>query len=230
MLRMTRMRIRAHLICGVILIAGFALRASPLQDPKRSVNSQTVDLTPLFHWWAKKEGQRPLGAWVHVTGPVVGTNAMGWTLEASVETSATSAEGGNGAAKEHTRIILKHPPARQFAEFERLTAQLKDLEDQLSKLSAQQADADKRADSAAKHASSRNGLRGEAYFQQEQQWNQTSSQAKDQIKDLDKQIQDVRARLAADSDSAKYSVDTFALDLHQKYDGLPVYDRGFVSR
>jgi hypothetical protein len=231
MLLTTHLRITGILLCAFAFIPSLSLRADPLlQSPKRSLNSQTVDLTPLFRWWTNQAGERPLRAWVRVNGPVLATNIMGWVLEARVETPAPATESTNAAAKEQTKIILKHPPARELAEFERLAAQLKDLDDQRGRLSAQESSAEKRAESAAARANSGSGLRGEAYFQKEQQYNQTASDAKDQIKDLDKQIKDLHAKLDVYSDSAKYAVDTFALDLHQQYDGLPVFDRGFVFK
>lgn len=212
-------------------IASFSLQASPLRDPKRSVNGQTVDLNPLFRWWAKHAGARPLTSWVHVTGSVIGTNAWGWTLEAHVESSKPRKnEASNPSDDGKLRIILQHPPAYEFAEFENLKAQIKSLDDQHNQLSARAAQAQARAQELAdeQSASRARGLRARGLSQQEREWKQADNEAKDQLKTIDKQLQELRAKLAAYPDPAKYSVDTFALDLGQEYSGVPMYDHGFV--
>lgn len=229
--RKTHLPTTSILLCALAFCAALSLRADPLlQSPRRSLNGVTVDLSYLFRWWTNHEGDRPLRAWVRVAGPILATNIAGWVLEANVEASAPAADGAEAAPKEHAKIILKHPPAQEFGEFQRLSDELKDLEEQHAKLSAQETSAQKRAESAAAHANSRNGLRGEAYFQKEQQYNQNATDAQDQIKALDKQIKDLHTKLEVFSPSAKFTVDTFALDLHQQYGGMPIYDRGFVFK
>ena len=69
-------------------VTAIRVEAGPARFPKRIVNGQAVDLTPLLDWWTKREGVRPLQAWVRVTGSIVGTNALGWTVEGTVETPA----------------------------------------------------------------------------------------------------------------------------------------------
>jgi hypothetical protein len=208
-----------------------ASRASPLRDPKRVVEGQVVDLTPLFHWWAKQDGDRPLKAWAHVTGAVVGTNAWGWIIDAHVE-RALPASGGDSDAPKQAKIILRHPPAAEFGEFETLAAQLKDLNDQHAKLSADAAQATKRSqDAASKQTANNVSVRRAARLQQEaRQSNQTASEDEAQLKTLDQQIKEVKEKLVAFPSATKYSVDSFALDLKQQADGMPLFERGGVGR
>ena len=70
------------------LFACFAFspaQANPLKGPRRAINQYIVDLNPLFHWWTNRAGERPLDAWVHITGRNVGTNSWGWVLHAHIE-------------------------------------------------------------------------------------------------------------------------------------------------
>src|SRR5437667_7193782 len=69
----------AIVLCAVVaLVISHTIEANPLENPRRMVGGNTVDLSPLFRWWSKHDGERPLNAWVHVTGSVIGTNAWGW--------------------------------------------------------------------------------------------------------------------------------------------------------
>jgi len=208
-----------------------ALRASPLKDPKRLVEGQVVDLSPLFRWWAKQDGERPLKAWAHVTGAVVGTNAWGWIIDAHIE-RALPASGGDSDAPKQTKIILRHPPAAEFGEFETLAAQLKDLNEQHAKLSADESKATKRGqDAASQEAANNVSVRRAARLQQQaQQSNQTAAQDEAQLKALDEQIKEVKEKLATFPSASKYSVDSFALDLKQQASGMPLFERGGVSR
>jgi len=47
---------------------------------------------------------------------------------------------------------------------------------------------------------------------------------------LIKQLQEVNRKLAAFPDHDKYAVDCFALDLRQKFNGLPLYDYGVTFK
>src|SRR6266496_559819 len=104
-------------------------RADALKYPKRMVNGQTIDLTPLFRWSAKPESDRPLTSWVHITGAVVGSNTYGWIIEAQI---APPASQGSSAARKHPQgapheILLRNPPMSDRADFDALLAQHKAL-------------------------------------------------------------------------------------------------------
>ncbi|MCU0783854.1 MAG: hypothetical protein MUF81_07350 [Verrucomicrobia bacterium] len=102
------------------------LCASPARDPKRAINGQTVDLTPLIEWWQHHAGKRPFPGWVHATGQIVGTNTCGWTVEGSVDTPSAKSKDGNQLTS-GSKFILKTPPVQELAEFTRLDARLKEL-------------------------------------------------------------------------------------------------------
>jgi len=217
---------KCFLVGTLALMASFVLEGDPVKDPKRVVNETTIDLGPLLRWWSKHEGERPLTAWVRVTGSVIGTNALGWTLDARVESRA-GREHEPGAAKSsgdgQTKIILKHPPAQEFAEFESLAERLKALNEEHSQLSAQEA-----KDKSEENALHTNGVRGRGAALQARYAKQNDQEAKERLKEVDKQIEELRLKLASFPNPAKYTVDTFALELGQAYGGLPVYDRGQV--
>ena len=103
--------------------AAFApAQANPLKGPRRTIDQHIVDLHPLFQWWTNRAGERPLEAWVHITGHIVGTNSWGWVLTAHIE-EAVHAKGeatDRSAGKIAANIILKNPPRADQAEFENL--------------------------------------------------------------------------------------------------------------
>jgi hypothetical protein len=177
------------------------------------VNGQTVELTPLFHWWRGHEGERPLKAWVHVTGHIGETSAWGWILTAHVEHLG---EKGESADKE-LKIILRSPPTGEKEEFDRLKGQLNGLQSQRSQLSSQAATA---ASSSKEYSHQRHGHGvSAAYHQQE-------TADKDQIKRIDEQIKEINQKLAVFPEHDKFAVDCFALHTGQMVNGLPVYDHG----
>jgi hypothetical protein len=216
---------------SVALAAPHVSRASPLKDPRRVINGQTVDLTPLFHWWTNQASERPLKAWAHVTGTVAGTNLWGWIIEAHIE-RATPSTGDDTDAPKDGKIVLRHPPAAEFAEFEKLAAELKDLRAQHDKLSGEATQAGKRAqDAAAKEAAGNMSVRRAARLQQQvQQSGETMKQDDDQLKTIDQQIKELKEKLSTFPSETKYSVDSFALDLKQKANGIPIFERGGASR
>src|SRR5437588_8650738 len=92
-------QMRAGLAIKILIFALLVLSlgsslAGPLQNPKRVVNGQTVDLNPLFQWWSKHNGYRPLAAWVHITGSIAGTNGVGWIVAGKIEKSPVHATDG----------------------------------------------------------------------------------------------------------------------------------------
>lgn len=211
-----------------------SLWANPLKDLRRVIDGQPVDLGTLFHWWTNHQGDRPLASWVHVTGSVVGTNAWGWTLEAQTAPSARSAEKptGHAAPGAGTRIILKHPPRQEQADFENLIEQLKELDGQRHQLSAEVTNANQQSREIASEQKVRYQSRARSRFlsQQAQEVKQAVSRDQDELKTLDKQIQQVRTRLAAYPNTRTYMVDCFALDTGQEFSGVAVYDHGAVVK
>jgi len=220
-------------ILAALLASTLALPADPLKSPRRMVNGKVVELSPLFKWWPHHEGKRPLTAWVHVTGAIVGTNGLGWVVAAQVEKTdhparrtETEPAKPNGAH----RVILKDPPLMERAEFERLSAQLKALNAQHAKLAGEEAQAKNRADALGREARAnrRYGARSRTLSAEHNQAAQAEKEAKQELKPLDQQLQAVKKKLAAFPNPDHYEVDCFALELQQEYTGLPLYDHGQV--
>jgi len=186
------------------------------------VNSQTVDLNPLFRWWTKHDGDRPLRAWPHISGTVIGTNVLGWTVNAQVEDPEQAGKG------ETVKIILKNPPLQDLARFETLKARRKTLEEERARLLGQSAEADSHLKEIATEQKTpgRTRLRTQALTQQTKQWKQTKDAARAQLKPIDAEVADIDKQLAAFRDRDKYSVDGFALERGEKIGGVPVYDYG----
>lgn len=209
---------------GVAWLAGPALHAGPLKDPKRFVDGHTVDLAPLFHWWTNHSGPRPLRAWVHVRGPIVGTNVWGWTVEAQLDSSPARAkvsapEGATPGGR--MRVVLKHPPLREQALFGDLAAQLKTLNDQHQALSTVVSNAASRLHQIKAVAHRSRALNLEA-----REVELAESQAKAQLGPVEHQLRDCRAKLAAYPNPASYSVDCLALDTGEELRTVPVFDYG----
>jgi hypothetical protein len=211
-------------ICLLTVAVSRCFGGNPLKAPRRVVEGQTVDLGPLFHWWTNHSGSRPLTAWVHLTGSIVGTNTYGWTLEAHVESSGEAGEKNSSvkSAGGRTRVILKNPPRQDQADFENLAQQLKELTGQHQRLSAQET-ADKGRESNI--SSQRRGRSRSRALAQEKQ---VVSQEESQLKSLDKEIQEVRAKLASYPNSETYVVDCLALETGHEHAGVLMYDHGVV--
>src|SRR5437867_6204258 len=136
----TLFALRTSCLALAALACSYGAQASPLKNSKRMVSGQTIDLTPLFGWWSKHDGERPLQAWVHLTGSVVGTNAWGWILEANLEDSPSRTKSGSAEKPVRAgqqKIILKNPPVIEGAEFYRLIAQRNGLAAERQRISAQ---------------------------------------------------------------------------------------------
>jgi len=209
-------KLRVVLILLLGTAFGSEVRASPLKEPRRMVNGQAADLTPLFHWWTNHDGNRPLTAWVHVTGSIVGTNTWGWVVQGEIEKTAqtltrTPASSAGG------RIILRNPPLQDRIEFETWSAQLKSLEEQRAKVAGLESQAKKSLQSIG---------HGRSYRAQHQQLQQTETEARAELRPLDQQIKDLKGRLASYPPGEHYSLDCFALDTGQAYGGVPLLDHG----
>lgn len=200
-----------------------------MKDPQRWVGDQKIDLTPLFHWWTKHDGQRPLTAWVHVTGSIVGTNTWGWILNARVEDSSTGDKNRSSGKPESLKIILKNAPLRELAEFQSLVARQHTLTSQRESLSskAKQAGEQVQVISAQQKADRKAHVRSARSLSVEnKKWKQIEKEAKEELKQIDPQIKTLKEKLAAFAEGESYVVDCFALDSGQRFNGLEVYDHG----
>jgi len=222
-----------RLFCATALLlpVALALHANPAREPKRLVNGHTADITPLIKWWTNHYGARPLTAWVHVRGPVVGTNAGYWVLAAQVERAHRDENSGEGSSDHSGKVLLKNPPMQEKLEFEQLSAQLKTLEQSRGQVYAQEEQAKNQADALHKQqtANRRLGYRSRAVDAEHRQATQTENEAKAELKPIDQQIQVLKKKLAIYPTTDQYEVDCFALDLDQKYGGLYLFDHGIVA-
>ncbi|HSU56099.1 MAG TPA: hypothetical protein VLT36_18725 [Candidatus Dormibacteraeota bacterium] len=177
------------------------------------INGQTVDLTPLFKWWGKHEGQRPLANWVHISGTITGTNAMGWIVTGH-------AEPADEKQNEEGKLVLKHPPLADFAEFDALRRQKQDLE-------KQRTHAESQANGAQSQLQDQKGKHRHAGTTDAATLRQQENNAKERLKGLDTQIKEVDKKLAAYPSQDHYHLDCFALTAGS-YGKLEVYDYGIA--
>ena len=220
--------LRLFYASALLLIVAPALHANPAREPKRLVNGHTADITPLIKWWTNHSGARPLTAWVHVRGPIVGTNGGYWVVAAQVERAH---HDGEGSTDHSGKVLLKNPPMQERLEFEQLSAQLKSLEQSRGQVHSQEEQAKNQADALQKQqtANRRLGYRSRAVDAEHRQATQTENEAKAELKPIDKQVQDLKSKLAIYPTIDHYEVDCFALDLDQKYGGLYLFDHGVVA-
>lgn len=204
--------------------------AGPVQNSKRLVNNFPVDLTPLFNWWAKHDGPRPLTSWVRLTGAIVGTNSGAWIVEGKIEEAreAKSSDGSSEAAAGTQKILLRNPPVDDLVEFQRLTNRLAELNKQrgVLKAEADQAKARDQAVTEQQRAARHNRARARVLAGEDKQLKQTESQAKAEQKPLDEEAKEIKNKLAGCPNLDRYVVDCFALDLHFDYAAMPVFDHG----
>ena len=223
---------RILFVAGLAFVCLFAsstfslAQANPLKSPKRAIDSHIVDLQPLFHWWTNRAGQRPLEAWVHVAGRIVGTNSWGWVLHAHVEDTGRT---NNGVA-EAGNIILKNPPRYEQAEFEGLKARIKVLLTERDAGAAQVADAHRHVKAVTDQQKGSRQHHTIRLARESTKWKETEKAAQEQLKAIDKEIGEINTKLSGFPDRETYSVDCFALRPSEKVNGLPVYDHGTVLR
>jgi len=216
-----------------VLMVISGTQASPLRYPKRLINGQMVDLSPLWRWWTNHTGVRPLSAWVHVTGSVQGTNSWGWIVEGQAEPGTVRSETGEGKVPESGglhKILLLHPPLQDITEFQQLSAQLRALSESRAQLAGQEAGVKSRQQAVAKEQSAEHHsrVRARALGQENKELTALDNQEKAQIKLLDQQIQLLKNRLAAYPNSDHYVVDCFALDTGREENGVSVYEHGSI--
>lgn len=222
-------------LSAVAVLGSTSAFAGPLQHPKRLVSVYTVDLDPLFKWWSKHQGPRPLSSWVHITGSIVGTNSAGWIVEGQVERSARDREQEEtspNSARQTQKIVLKSPPIEDLTEFEELSSKLSALNFQRASLARQESETRMREQAVGEQerAARRNGSRARVLALEDRHLKQAEHDVQAQAKPLDQQIQELKAKLASYPGNDHYTIDCFALDLQNDYDHLPVYDHGQVVK
>jgi hypothetical protein len=220
---------------GLSCLISANVLATPAQHPKRLIGNYTVDLAPLFKWWTKHDGPRPLSSWVHITGSIVGTNAAGWIIEGQVEgrdPDKDTAKASGAPAAGSIKIILRSPPVEDLADFERLSSELTSVNLQRSSLSAEESDAKSKdeAVSAQQRSFRRDSARSRLLALEDRRLKQTQDETKAEQKPLDQRSQELKSKLAVYPNPDYYIVDCFALDVQYEFDRLPVYDHGRVMQ
>lgn len=211
-------------VVGAVWWCGSVLHANPLKDPKRVVSGQTVDLDPLFQWWAHRQGERPLYAWAHLTGHIVSTNSWGWTVDAQLDrppAEAKSSAKATVSAGGRIKVALRHPPTAELDDFSLLAATYAAWSNQAQALSNQV-----QAAGARLRAIGPNYQRSAAVAVETRQLHLNENQAKAQLANLRPLLADAHARLATFPEPNQYVVDCFALDTKERFNGLPAYDYG----
>jgi hypothetical protein len=222
------MRRRIFLIA--ILTAAGALDASPARDPKRSIAGQTVDITPLMEWWKHQKGNRPLTGWVRVTGRIVQTNVLDWTIEGSADDSSVK-RGDSKTATTRGKFILKTPPTQEMNEFYQLAAKLKQLNAERDQLNREiKSDTVSEKKPSQQHTTTSRRSRARNTSAQLNQTKANERATRDRLDAVEKDIKETDKKLAEHPDHTHYSVDCFALKLNETYRGLPAYDHGRVLK
>ena len=222
---------RASIAIG--LLAATASSGTPLSHPKRLIGQEPVDLTPLFQWWAKHQGERPLKSWSHITGTVVGTNSLGWIVNTGSAAGAIHEDSRHGhGASNGGKVVLRNPPVEERAEFDALTARSKALKVERAKAAAEESGAKTRGEAVAKERKGYSRLSPAArkLAAESRQLQQIQTQAKQRVSELDRQLQPVNTRLKLYPSTERYEVDCFALGTAETSQGLRVYDYGLVIK
>jgi hypothetical protein len=189
-----------------LLCCGFGA-ADPCNSPKRMVSGRTVDLQPLFEWWStQKEGSRPLPRWKHVRGSIVRVTAMGWIIS------------GEAEGESQMRFLLKNPPRERLERFENLHLQLPAYERQRADLNEYL----------------QRPLRTPYYetFVFDSQlppigWKDQQA-ALARLDEVERTIAAIHQEIGnCEDEHGNFRFDGFALRVHEKYEGLPVFDHGF---
>jgi hypothetical protein len=193
--------------CAVIL-AQVASAANPTVYEQRIIQFHKVDLLPLFDWWDKRQGARPLSTWKHIEGFLDRESAYGWLVRGTIE-------GQNGLQY----FLLKNPPRKEIARYRELENSLPNLEqERASALEVTKLPAYKGWDWDVNGGMVR--LPSEDYDRVEK--------AQVNLEEVDGRIQAVRQEMAGMLDGrGNFKVDAFALQLNESYQGSQVFDFGF---
>jgi hypothetical protein len=221
----------AFVFIGCLALTG-ALCASPARYPKRAIAGQPVNLTPLIRWWSQREGPRPLSAWVHATGRIIGTNAFGWTVEGRVDDESGKHDKG-GVHGSDSKFILKTPPVGEMAEFYQLQAKFKQLTAERSQLNREiksDNQREKKLSQQKPRYTRRGRIRARNASQQLNRARFDEQNAHERLDEIEKEIKQVEKLQSELPSGNTYTVDCFALKLNQEFRGVPIYDHGAVMK
>jgi hypothetical protein len=193
-------------ICGLFVIPSG--RSTPAVYERRVINFHQVDLMPLFEWWDRRNGARPLASWRHVEGTLERETAYGWLIRGTIE-------GQDGLYY----FLLRNPPQKELA-------RLRELENSLPGLEQQRT-----SELAVAKLPMYEGREWNAYGELVRSPTENYDrieQAQTNLQDLDTRIAEIRQQMADMLDKrGNFKVDAFALDTNQVYQGSRVFDFGF---
>ena len=206
MMRRQTLVLGCVVICALFFLPG--ARGNPAVYERRVINFHQVDLMPLFEWWDRRKGVRPLASWKHVEGTLERETAYGWLIRGTIE--------GQGGLQ---YFLLRNPPQKDLA-------RLRELENSLPGLEQQRA-----SELAVAKLPMYEGREWNAYGELVRSPTgdyDRIEQAQTNLQDLDTRIAEIRQEMASLLDKrGNYRVEAFALDMKQVYQGSPVFDFGF---
>jgi hypothetical protein len=193
-------------ICTLLLVNSG--RSTPAVYERRVINYHQVDLMPLFEWWDRRKGVRPLSSWKHVEGVMERETAYGWLIRGTIE----------GKSGLHY-FLLRNPPQKELA-------RLRELENSLPSLEQQRASELAVAKQPLYEGREWNAY-GELMRSPTENYDRIE-QAQTNLQDLDARIAEIRQEMAGMLDKrGNFKMDAFALDMNQIYQGSLVFDFGF---
>jgi len=207
---------RSVIMCALIF-AGIAHSAAPAVYERRVINYQPVDLLPLFAWWDKQQGERPLTSWKHVEGSLERETVYGWLIRGSID-------GESGLQY----FLLKNPPKKELERYRELENSLPGLEQQRTSLLAVANLPAYRTHNLNRAVGTDPTIDGGAVTLPTEDLDKIEK-AKVDLQQVDGQIQATREEMAGMLDGRGYfRVDAFALQMNQQYQGSEVFDFGFA--
>jgi hypothetical protein len=202
---MKNCNIAAHLVVlGWCLLAS-ASRANPCVYPKRLVSAHIVNLQPLIEWWTEPKGIRPLSDWRHLHGKITRDTDSGWVVLAKNKKDLKS------------QVLMRNPPRDRLRRFQELKKQLSECErDRNEALAFVRRPVCVDLNSLYTVAWPAPPISAAEYHD-----------GNVRLAKLTKTFDALRSEVGPMQDAqGDFVVDAFALNLHQTFEGLPVFDHG----
>lgn len=234
-----------RIISIAILCVTFASGAADycFDEPLRVVNSQRLNLKPLFEWWQETDATkkwnmehrkekpkaiapRPHPTWARITCLPGVVAPAGWEIEAEV----TREPGWKTAVTQ--KILLRHPPFQAKARFDHLVQEIAEVSN-----AATSASASANAISSRQQEYQRRAMDAEIRIIRDVNL-ERSHETFARIAPAQNRAASLRERLAVleaefkklPREGNSYKLDTFAFCTGEFVRGLPVYDMGMVIK
>jgi hypothetical protein len=185
-----------------------------LRSAKRIVDGRQSDLTPLINWTHLKTGtDRPLKGWARIEGRVTGQTTYGWIVQGRVD-----------AEPQAKPFIVKNPPKAQQDEFQRLKTQRALLVRRQEVLKAEITEADR----AFKENKAIAGANFLVFYDELDPNFRTARRLGDELTRVESQLTEIDAR--GHDLAGEYVLKCFAMKTAQAYNGMRLYDHGYVVK